>query len=262
MRDIRSAAATEDARVNPDPLMEFREIKLLVIIPAYNEAGGIAITVKLVKNALPNADILVVNDGSLDSTGAEAVKAGARVVNLVNNLGIGGAVQTGYRYAAAGGYDYAVQIDGDGQHNPEDCLALLTALRQNNADMVVGSRFLTGEGFQSSMARQAGIRLLAAIVSKLTGRKVTDPTSGYRLCSRRAILLFAKEYSTDYPEVEALMTLNRYRFRFHEVPVRMSERQSGVSSISPLKSVYYMAKVILAVCMERTRGSKEWGVES
>jgi len=229
----------------------------LIIVPAYNEAEGIARVVNEIRTRAPYADVLVVNDGSRDATGRLAEEAGALVIHLSTNLGIGGAVQTGYRYAAENGYRYAAQIDGDGQHNPADFGRLLDTLRASGADMIVGSRFLTGEGFQSTFARKVGIDLLAGLVSGLIGRKVTDPTSGYRVCGRRTIELFARDYPTDYPEVEALVLMDNCGLSFVETPVVMSARKTGKSSISALKSVYYMIKVTLAVFMTRSRKNKE-----
>ncbi|WP_236575902.1 glycosyltransferase family 2 protein [Paenibacillus sp. USDA918EY] len=232
--------------------------KILVIVPAYNEAEGIAQVIRRLQEDTPYADVLVINDGSSDATGRIARAAGANVIDLTCNLGIGGAVQTGYRYAADHHYDYAVQIDGDGQHNPCDLSRLLSAMSDTGADMVIGSRFITKQGFQSTFARKMGIGLLSTLLSKLTGRTVTDPTSGYRLCGRRAISLFAREYPADYPEVEALMLLYNRELSFTEIPVVMNERQGGVSSISALKSVYYMSKVILSVLLMKTMKRKAW----
>lgn len=230
--------------------------EILIIIPAYNEAEGIRRVIADIRDAIPYADILVVNDGSSDNTGALAKQEGALVANLSCNLGIGGAVQTGYRYAAARGYNFAAQMDGDGQHNPADFARMLEAARMMNTDMVVGSRFVEKKGFQSTAIRKVGIGLLSGLLTGLLGRKVTDPTSGYRICNRRAIALFAREYPTDYPEVEALVLLDNFQYTFHEVPVVMNERSSGTSSITSLKSVYYMVKVILAVLITRTKKRK------
>ena len=238
--------------------------KVLVIVPAYNEEEGIEHVISQIHRDIDYVDVLVVNDGSTDDTGRLAQKAGAQVINLSCNLGIGGAVQTGYRYAANHDYDYAVQIDGDGQHNPINLNSLLASMIENKSDMVVGSRFIEKTGFQSTFTRRIGIELLATLLTRLTGRKITDPTSGYRLCNRRAIALFAQEYPTDYPEVEALMLLyNRY-CTFTEVPVEMNARHGGVSSISSFKSIYYMSKVILAVLIMKTKKKKAWelGYES
>lgn len=232
--------------------------KILAIVPAYNEEEGIEQVIASLQKHTPYADILVINDGSTDETGQLAENAGAMVLHLCCNLGIGGAVQTGYRYAAENGYDYAVQIDGDGQHNPSDLDKLLKGMRETGADMVVGSRFIEKEGFQSTFTRKLGIDLLVGLVTRLTGKRITDPTSGYRLCNRRAIALFAQEYPTDYPEVEALVLLDNYQLSFKEIPVVMNERQGGISSISPLQSIYYMCKVILAILIMKTRKKKAW----
>ncbi|MEC0240352.1 glycosyltransferase family 2 protein [Paenibacillus dokdonensis] len=231
---------------------------VLVIVPAYNEAEGITHVIEQLRRDTPHADVLVINDGSTDTTSMIAKKAGASVIDLTCNLGIGGAVQTGYRYAAEHHYDYAVQIDGDGQHNPQDLRRLLSVMMDTHTDMVVGSRFITKAGFQSTFARKIGIDLLSTLLSRLTGQKITDPTSGYRLCSRRAITLFAREYPTDYPEVEALMLLYNRELSFTEIPVVMNERQGGVSSISAIKSVYYMSKVIISVLLMKTLKKRAW----
>lgn len=233
--------------------------KVLIIIPAYNEAEGIRRVIADVRHHIPYADILVVNDGSSDSTGDEAAKEGVLVVNLSCNLGIGGAVQTGYKYAQRHGYHYAAQLDGDGQHNPRDFNRLLEELQQSRTDMVVGSRFVEKQGFQSTFARRIGIDLLSGLLTLLLHRKVTDPTSGYRVCGPRAIALFAKEYPADYPEVEALVQLDNCGCTFSEVPVVMRQRLTGSSSIRALGSVYYMVKVIISVLITRTKKKeKKW----
>ncbi|MBD7970165.1 glycosyltransferase family 2 protein [Paenibacillus gallinarum] len=246
------------------PTIHNSSLKVLVIVPAYNEAEGIGQVIQQIRQDIPYVDVLVINDGSSDDTSRIAKSAGASVIDLTCNLGIGGAVQTGYRYAAEHHYDYAVQIDGDGQHNPSDLNRLLDAILETGADMVIGSRFITKEGFQSTFARKMGIGLLSALLTRLTGQTVTDPTSGYRFCGKRAISLFAREYPTDYPEVEALMLLYNRELTFTEIPVIMKERQGGVSSISAMKSVYYMSKVILSVLLMKTMKKRAWehGYES
>ncbi|WIV19878.1 glycosyltransferase family 2 protein [Paenibacillus polygoni] len=246
------------------PTIHNSSLKVLVIVPAYNEAEGIGQVIRQIRQDIPYVDVLVINDGSSDDTSRIARAAGASVIDLTCNLGIGGAVQTGYRYAAEHHYDYAVQIDGDGQHNPSDLNRLLDAILETGADMVIGSRFITKEGFQSTFARKMGIGLLSALLTRLTGQSVTDPTSGYRFCGKRAISLFAREYPTDYPEVEALMLLYNRKLTFAEIPVIMKERQGGVSSISAMKSVYYMSKVILSVLLMKTMKKRAWehGYES
>ncbi|MFS0724772.1 glycosyltransferase family 2 protein [Paenibacillus sp. 1P07SE] len=231
---------------------------ILIIVPAYNEAEGIRSVVENIRRQIPHADILVVNDGSTDATGEQAASSGAFVLHLPCNLGIGGAVQTGYQYAARHGYRYAAQMDGDGQHDPADFAAMLEALQTSGCDMVVGSRFVEKLGFQSTFLRRLGIEVLARLLTRLLSRRVTDPTSGFRICGERALRLFAADYPTDYPEVEALVQLDNCGYTFHEVPVVMKARVAGTSSISPGKSVYYMIKVILAVLIARTRKEKWW----
>ncbi|WP_217593008.1 glycosyltransferase family 2 protein [Cohnella sp. GbtcB17] len=236
-----------------------KQAELLIIVPAFNEAEGIRGVLADIRSHIPDADILVVNDGSTDATASEAAAAGAAVLTLSCNLGIGGAVQTGYRYAAERGYRLAAQMDGDGQHLPEEMDRMRLALARSGADMVVGSRFVERRGFQSSRARRMGIALLAGLLTRLLGREVTDPTSGFRLCGPRAIALFASDYPTDYPEVEALVEMDNEGLRCIEVPVVMRERLTGKSSISPFKSVYYMCKVTVAVLIAKTR-KKKWSV--
>jgi glycosyltransferase involved in cell wall biosynthesis len=238
--------------------------KHLAIVPAYNESGAIATTVAELRDAAPDFDVLVVDDGSTDGTVDLARSAGARVVALPFNLGIGGAVQTGYQYAHANGYDIAVQVDGDGQHDPRHLPVLLGELRREHGlNMVVGSRFLVCEDghWRSSLPRRAGIRLFAWLLSRVVGQRVTDPTSGFRMVDRRGIELFARDYPHDYPEVEAVLLLHFHRLRSREVPVRMRARQSGVSSINASRSVYYMVKVLLAILvgLMRARPAVESG---
>jgi glycosyltransferase involved in cell wall biosynthesis len=196
----------------------------------------------------------VVDDGSHDATAEVAFAAGARVARLPFNLGIGGAVQTGYRLAWDEGYDVAVQIDGDGQHRPDQMLRLLEAIRGGAANYVIGSRFALGSEYRPSRSRRSGILILSRLVSMVVGRRLTDTTSGFRAADRRTIELFAAHYPHDYPEVEALVLAARSGLRIAEVPVTMRQRASGRSSITPLRAAYYMIKVMLAVivqCMGR-----------
>jgi glycosyltransferase involved in cell wall biosynthesis len=222
----------------------------LAIVPAYNEAGAIGATVGDLRAHAPGFDVLVVDDGSTDDTARLAREAGAAVVRLPFNLGIGGAVQCGYQYAQDEGYDVAVQIDGDGQHDARHVLELLAHLRANpGLNMVTGSRFLIRgeEGYRSSKSRRLGIRVFAGILSLIVGQRVTDPTSGFRMVDRRGIELFARDYPHDYPEVEAVLLLHFHKLRSTEVPVRMRARTTGVSSINATRSIYYMIKVLLAI---------------
>jgi hypothetical protein len=222
----------------------------LAIVPALNEADSVADTVRSIRERAPDFDVLVVDDGSTDETARQAGGAGAAVLRLPFNLGIGGAMQAGYIYALDNDYEVAVQVDGDGQHDPShiaDLLERLNADRQLN--MVTGSRFLaaSGDGFQSSAARRVGIRIFSMVVSAITRQRVTDPTSGFRMTNRRGIELFARDYPHDYPEVEAILLMHAHRLRSCEIPVVMRPRVSGVSAISSTQSVYYMVKVLLAV---------------
>lgn len=221
----------------------------LAIVPALNEVGAIGATVQEILSFAPGFDVVVIDDGSTDGTGAAAQTAGAHVLRLPFNLGIGGAMQTGYLYALEQGYDVAVQIDGDGQHDPREIPRLLERLKaEPRVNMVTGSRFLeSGEGFRSTAARRAGIGIFARVVSMICRQRVTDPTSGLRMADRRAIELFARDYPRDYPEVEAIVLMSAHKLRTCEIPVVMRARTSGTSAIRSFGTVYYMVKVLLAV---------------
>lgn len=197
----------------------------------------------------PRFDVIVVDDGSTDETAERATEAGAEVVKLPFNLGIGGAVQTGFVYAMERGYDFMAQVDGDGQHEPAELETLLAGFDENpQVDVICGSRFLSPESsYTAPVSRRTGIHLFAFTLSKILGQRVTDPTSGFRLYNRRAIRLFARDYPHDYPEVEAVLMLHANRLRMAEVPVHMHLRGSGRSSITRGRSVYYMIKVSLAL---------------
>jgi hypothetical protein len=219
-------------------------------VPAYNEAEAIGRTVRDLRRQAPWTDILVINDGSTDETAACARRAGAKVINLPVNLGIGGAVQTGYRYACENHYDLAFQFDGDGQHRARRLPDLARPLVAGEADLVVGSRFLRPRGATSSVSRVTGIKILAAAVSLVTRQRITDPTSGFRGAGRRAIELFASVYPQDYPEPESLVLVRKQGLRVREVPAAMRRRRGGASSIGLWTGVHYMAKVLLAILME------------
>jgi hypothetical protein len=221
----------------------------LAIVPAYNEAGSIAGTIADIRKHT-DFDVVVVDDGSTDTTPVVAAAQGVPVLSHPFNLGIGGAVQSGYQYALENGYHVAVQIDGDGQHDARHIPELLAHLQRTpELNMVTGSRFLerVDGAYRSSASRRLGIRVFASILSTVTGRRITDPTSGFRMVDARGIELFARDYPHDYPEVEAVLLLHFHKLEGAELPVRMRSRHSGVSSINASRSVYYMIKVTLAI---------------
>jgi glycosyltransferase involved in cell wall biosynthesis len=219
----------------------------VAIVPAYNEEASIGRVVDELRAFDDGLEVLVVDDGSTDRTADVARERGARVVSLPFNLGIGGAVQTGFRYAWERGFDVAVRVDGDGQHAPAELDAVLAPVLAGEADVVVGSRFIGGDGYRSSRSRRVGIRLLALSVSALTRQRVTDPTSGFQAANRKGIRLFAADYPHDYPEAEAAVMVAKHALRLREVPVAMRARETGQSSITAVRSVYYMVKVVLAI---------------
>lgn len=228
-------------------------MKKIVIIPAYNEISNIDTTVADILENAPGFDYVIINDCSQDGTMRFCTNLGMNIINLPVNLGIGGAVQTGYLYAWRNGYDVAVQFDGDGQHDAKYLNEMADYLKENGADMVIGSRFITKEGFQSSGIRRFGIRYFSLLIRLMTGKKVLDPTSGMRMVNRDVMKIYSEDYPVDYPEPESVVMILNMGKKVLEVPVIMRERQGGVSSISPAKSVYYMIKVTLAILMERLR---------
>lgn len=223
---------------------------ILAIVPAYNEEKSIYSVVISIKNSRPDIDVVVVNDGSLDSTSMEARRAGAKVIDLPSNLGIGGAVQTGYIYASKENYDIVVQIDGDGQHDPYELNKLFTPVISGEIDMAIGSRFIEDNGYKSPAFRNAGINFFSRVVTDITGRSIKDTTSGFRAVNKKVIDLFANYYPTDYPEVETIVYALRKGVRIKEIPVKMKCRTQGKSSITPVKAVYYMVKVTLALILQ------------
>jgi glycosyltransferase involved in cell wall biosynthesis len=225
-----------------------RRQRRVAIVPAFNEEQSVGRVIDELRAFDPDLHVVVVDDGSYDGTAEVARARGADVVRLPFNVGIGSAVQTGFQWALEHDYDIAVRVDGDGQHDPSQLPAVLAPVLADEADIAVGSRFaVSGEGYRSSRSRRIGIRLLAWVVSRIVGRRVTDTTSGFQALNRRAIALFARDYPHDYPEVEATVMVFRHRLRAVEVAVSMRERDSGRSSITALRSVYYMVKVLLAI---------------
>ncbi len=226
-------------------------MKCLIIIPAYNEAGNIEKLINNLTDNYPQYDYIIINDGSTDNTKEICVRNRYQVLNLPVNVGIGGAVQTGYRYAFENHYDAAVQIDGDGQHDVAYLGEMLKILESGQAEVVIGSRFMERQGFQSSYTRRIGINFLSVLGWLLTGVRIKDVTSGYRLVNKKFICIFAEDYPADYPEPEALVIAAVHRGKIAEYPVIMRERENGTSSINLKKSVYYMVKVTLAMLIRR-----------
>ena len=221
--------------------------RLLILIPAFNEEGAVGGVVGEVRAAIPGAAILVVDDCSSDATRGQAQMAGAQVLALPHHLGLGGCVQAGYRLAYELGYDYVIRVDGDGQHDPRDIPTILAALEKGDCEMVIGSRFVEGNGEHTSLLRAAGIVFFRAMLRPILGRPVRDPTSGYVGVNRTALELFSATFPLEYPEIEALVVLQRKRFRFAEVPCRFRPRRSGRSTITAVKSLYYIIHVLLGV---------------
>lgn len=231
--------------------------KILVIVPAFNESDNIKATIHELQALAFHFDILVIDDGSIDNTALEAASVGAKVISLPFNLGIGGAIQTGFLYALRNGYDVAMQFDGDGQHDAQYLKTILDPILSHQADIVVGSRFIgTFVGWRSSILRRVGIHFFAWLISLLTGCRVTDPTSGFRAFNAKAIRTFAQNYPQDFPEPESIMSARRFGLRLVEVPVQMRKRLHGHSSIRYFKTLYYMIKVTMAIVLDMLKEKK------
>jgi glycosyltransferase involved in cell wall biosynthesis len=222
-------------------------VKLLILIPAYNEEGAVGSVIKEVRTVIPDVPVLVVDDCSADATVSVAREAGAKVLAVPYHLGLGGCVQAGYRLAFELGYDYVIRVDGDGQHDARDIPVILAALEREGCEMVIGSRFIDGNGVHSGFLRGLGIVFFRAMLRPILGKTVHDPTSGFVGVNRTALALFSRSFPLEYPEIEALVVLQRGRFRFIEVPSRMRPRKAGRTSITALKSLYYPVHVLLGV---------------
>lgn len=227
--------------------MEEGCMKKLAIIPAYNEMGNIEKTVNDIRENAKSFDYIVIDDCSTDDTAKICEEQGFSFISLPTNLGIGGSVQTGYLYAVKHGYEIAVQFDGDGQHNASYLEEMAEYLKEHDLDMLIGSRYIKRQGFQSSFARRMGIRYFTFLIRLLTGKRITDPTSGMRMVNERTMELFARKYARAFPEPESLTMILKRRYRVEEIPVIMNERKTGKSSISLKKSVEYMIRVTMAV---------------
>lgn len=229
--------------------------KTLIILPALNEAQNIGHTVEQIHQVVPYADILVINDGSSDATRSVAKSAGAIVLNMPYNVGIGAAVQTGFKYAAHHAYAFVARLDGDGQHSADDVHQLLAHVEQGDADVVIGSRFLGGaQDYGTSFMRRIGITILSRLLSSITRQTVTDPTSGFSAYNRKAIMLFSRYYPHDYPEPEAVMICHKSGLTMLEIPVTFLPRKHGTSHFTmPTRSAYYMLKVVLAILVNTLR---------
>ena len=219
----------------------------MILIPAFNESGAIAGVIEEVRQVLPGTAVLVVDDASVDGTVERAKSAGANVLRLPYHLGLGGCVQAGYKLAYELDYDYVIRVDGDGQHDPKYIPELLKVLRETGCHMVIGSRFYQGNGEHTSVVRAIGIFIFRLVLRPILGKPVHDPTSGYVGVNREALQVFRGSFPLEYPEIEALVVLQRKRFRFQEVPCRMRPRKAGRSTITAVKSLYYMIHVLLGV---------------
>ena len=247
------------SQVQPStPKETVKQVKTLIVVPAFNEEGNIEKTINEIMAINVPLTVLVINDGSSDRTGAIARASGAKVVSLPFNLGIGGAVQTGFKFAVRHDFDLMVQVDGDGQHDMNFLKRLIEPVLNNEVDMSIGSRFIPPFlGYQSSFVRRIGINFFAWLISLLTDYKVTDPTSGFRAYNKKMIGIFAEYYPHDFPEPEAIMVAGRYQARIKEVPVVMRKRMAGNSSIRYFKTLYYMIKVTIAILLGRLKQKRD-----
>ena len=221
--------------------------RLLILIPAFNEEAAVGAVVRSVRSTMPNVPVLVVDDCSLDATVMVAQASGAQVLSLPHHLGLGGAVQAGYKLAFELGYDFVIRVDGDGQHDARDIPRIFETLQKSGCEMVIGSRFLNGDAPYTSVIRSLGIRFFRLILRPILGKDVKDPTSGFVGVNRSALQVFSRSFPLEYPEIEALVVLQRKAFRFEETPCRFHPRRTGKSSITPLKSIYYIVHVLLGV---------------
>jgi glycosyltransferase involved in cell wall biosynthesis len=226
---------------------------LLVIVPAFNEEGAIGYVVRSVREVLPDVPVLVIDDCSADSTVANARAAGAEILPLPHHLGLGGCVQAGYKLAYELGFQYVIRVDGDGQHDARDIPRILERLKQSGCEMVIGSRIETSDGWRTHRVRAIGSWFFRLILRPILGKEVHDPTSGFVGVNRRALAVFRGSFPLTYPEIEALVVLQRRRFRFEEVPCKMRERMAGQSTLNGLKPVYYIVHVLLGVLVNILR---------
>jgi len=234
--------------------------KKLIIIPAYNESTNLIHVVEDIEKNAPDFDYVIINDCSKDDTEQICKDNNFNYVSLPINLGIGGGMQTGYKYAQRQGYDVAVQFDGDGQHDAAYLGALLQEMEETGADMVIGSRFINKEGFQSSFTRRLGIRFFEKLIRIVSGKRITDATSGFRMVNNKIINEFCEYYPKDYPEPESIVAVLRNNYQVKEVPVLMRERMGGTSSIVNYKAIYYMIKVTLAISIDRLKPKRKENV--
>jgi glycosyltransferase involved in cell wall biosynthesis len=220
---------------------------LLIIVPAYNEEGAVGGVVRSIRMVVPGTPVLVIDDCSLDATQQAARQAGAAVLPLPHHLGLGGCVQAGYKLAFELGYQYVIRLDGDGQHDAHDIPRIFETLRSSGCEMVIGSRFVAENGSRAGVIRGLGIRFFRMVLRPILGKPVRDPTSGFVGVNRDALQVFSKSFPLEYPEIEALVVLQRRRFRFQEVPCKMHARTTGRSSITAVRSIYYIVHVLLGV---------------